>query len=156
MKMKNKKYKKIYCGIVFKLKCCKVRNDEIFKMLRISKQSFYDWIKKYPDFREAYENGKNAENEVIEALKKKASGFEYTEEELDKDGCIHKIKKYHPPETNAIKYFLKNTSDFDKEFEHKKRIDLERLDNDKFEKWLDRNESRAYEKLREMYENEKQ
>lgn len=151
---KDKKYQEKYCDIVFKLKVLKVKNHEIYKMLHISQKTFYKWLNDYEEFKEAYEKGKNAENEVIEALHKKAVGYEYKVEEIDKDGCIHIITKYMPPETNAIKYYLKNTSDFDKEFEHKKYIDKEKLENEKFEKWLDKNEHKAYTKLREIYEKE--
>lgn len=135
------KYQKKYERIMFELKLRGVDNKTIWETIEISKNTFYRWIKEKPNFRKLYIKAVNAKTDALKALIKKAIGF--------RDG-----EEYFPPDFQSIKYLLRNISDFDKELEHNIKIDLQRLDNEKFEKWLDKNELEVYEKLRKIYEKE--
>ena len=85
------------------------------KKIGISKETLYQWKRAYPDFADALSRGKElADIEVENALYKRAIGFEYEEtvQEVykDIDGVdrqhIRKYRKYMPPDTVAMKYWL--------------------------------------------------
>ena len=100
-------------------------DEQIAKNIGISKQTCYDWKKKYPDFSDSLKKGKDVVDRLVEnALLKKATGevrtlrkpikvkevlyeegkrisekehIEYAEEEI-----------YIPPDTTAQIFWLKN------------------------------------------------
>jgi len=93
-------------------------NDQIAHNLGIAKQTFYEYLKKYKDFSDAYKKGKV---EIVEQLEnatfKKALGYEYEEitQEVRTDESgniidkhIKKIKKHVPPDTTALIFLLTN------------------------------------------------
>ena len=158
------KYQKRFDELIFDLKLAGNTNSQIAKHLQIPRRTLQRWLKNHKPLQDLYNQACTAGLDAKRALIKRATGFSYTEKRY-KETTNHEgetrteseeVTKYYPPDVPAIKYLLQNISTFDKELQHKIYVDLERLDNDKFEKWLDRNESRAYEKLREIYENEKQ
>lgn len=95
---------------------------QIADKMGISKQTFYDWIKKYPEFFDAIKKGKEiADKEIVNALYKRALGYSYKEvkEEyaVNADGAdnegkpakeITVIYKSEPPNTAALIYWLNN------------------------------------------------
>lgn len=97
---------------------------QIAEKMGISKQTFYDWLKKYPEFTDAIKKGKEiADKEIVNALYKRALGYSYKEvkEEYitdnngvikDKDGESTKevtvTHKSEPPNTAALIYWLNN------------------------------------------------
>jgi len=94
-------------------------NDiQIAEALGISLASFYNYQNKYLEFLEAIKRGKApVDVDVENALLKRARGFEYEEITkdvgIDADGqpkikSIKTVKKYVPPETAAIAFWLKN------------------------------------------------
>lgn len=91
-------------------------DEQIAKNIGISKSTFYDWLKKFPDISNALKKGKApVDFEVENALLKRALGFEYEETETiieEVDGKqkkrIKKIKKVALPETSAAIFWLKN------------------------------------------------
>ena len=95
-----------------------LRDEDIAKNLGISKQTFYDYQKMYPDFLDAIKRGKAPiDFEVENALLKRARGFEYEETHIEfKPGegeklipiHIKKVKKFVAPDTAAIAFWLKN------------------------------------------------
>ena len=122
---------------------------QIAKNLRITKDTFYRYIKIYKDFSDALKRGKSpVDIEVENALLKRARGFEYeekhTEVEVNKDGTVNTtkvktVKKLIPPDTGAIAFWLKNrnpeewrdkhelTSIIKKEFENMSDEELEKM-----------------------------
>ena len=91
-------------------------DEQIAKNIGISKVTFYDWLKKYPNISNSLKRGKApVDFEVENALFKRAIGFEYEEtetiiEEIDgkQKKRVKKIKKVALPETSAIIFWLKN------------------------------------------------
>jgi hypothetical protein len=54
----NKKYQDHYPDILAKMFSNGESVAEVCVALGISRRAFYDWVKKYPDFEEAYEMGR--------------------------------------------------------------------------------------------------
>jgi len=124
---------------------------QIAANLRISKFTFYEYVKRFPNFSNALKRGKSpVDNEVENALLKRAKGFEYeekhTEVEIGADGVprpakIKTVKRYVAPDTGAIAFWLKNrrpedwrerqeiTAKIVSEFESKTDAELEQLAN---------------------------
>jgi|WetSurMetagenome_2_1015567.scaffolds.fasta_scaffold33583_3 hypothetical protein len=156
------KYEKRYDELIFDLKISGKSSKDIAKHLGISRKTLYNWINDNKPLKKLYEKACNVGIEAKQSLIKRATGFEYKEKEkefknVDGDRIVVKEKestKYYPPDVSAIKYLLQNISTFDKELEHRIRIDIERLDNDKFEKWFTVNELRINEEVKKLYEKE--
>lgn len=97
-----------------------LRDVDIAKKLGISKDTFYEYQKMYPDFSDSIKKGKAPiDFEVENALLKRAKGFEYEEVHVEyKPGkdpeaeliptVIRKIKKIIVPDTTACIIWLKN------------------------------------------------
>lgn len=88
-------------------------DEQIAKNIGIATSTFYEWKKKKLEFSNALKKGKEViDFEVENALLKKALGYTITikEEKLDKDGCVHTLKKdvHIPPDTTAQIFWLKN------------------------------------------------
>ena len=91
-------------------------NEQIAKNIGINADTFYTWLKKYPEISESIKKGKAPiDFEVENALFKRAIGYEYEEietiiEEIDgkQRKRIKKIKKVALPETSAMIFWLKN------------------------------------------------
>lgn len=91
---------------------------QIAKNLRISVPTFYEYQKKHPEFSKALARGKApVDIEVVNALLKKALGYDYEEEhttvQVDKDGKVTRkerkvVKRHYPPDAVAIKFWLVN------------------------------------------------
>lgn len=92
---------------------------QIAEKIGISKQTFYDWKKKYIDFSDSLKRGKEVvDREVENALLKRALGYRYKEvtKELvtDKDTGISEltvtkvVEKEVVPDTTAQIFWLKN------------------------------------------------
>jgi len=93
-------------------------DEQIWKGLGISRQTYYDYQKKYPEFLEAIKRGKKPANiDVENALYKRAKGYEYEEKQTEiiistngeaKTSRIKIVKKHIPPDVGAIAFWLKN------------------------------------------------
>lgn len=95
-------------------------DKEICKKLGISQESFYLYLRKYPEFSEALKEGKKpVDVEVENALLKRALGFSYEEVHAefrpqDKDDVkakpivVKKITKMVVPDTTACIFWEKN------------------------------------------------
>lgn len=82
---------------------------QIAQNIGISKQTFYDWKKRYPDFADSVKRGKEVIDRMVEnALLKAAMGFEYDEEMATPRGEVVTIRKYEKPNTTALIFWLKN------------------------------------------------
>lgn len=115
-------------------------NEQIAKNIGINQNTFYTWLKRYSEIKEALKKGrKPVDIEVENSLVKRALGF--TEEEIveemteDKDGNTIKHKKVtrkvFPPDTAAIIFYLKNRSSHRYKDRPKTEEEIEsiRLDN---------------------------
>lgn len=86
---------------------------QIAKKIGISKQTFYDWQKRYPDFSDSLKKGKEVVDRMVEnALLKRALGYSYIERTQieDDEGKIttKEIEKHVVPDTTAQIFWLKN------------------------------------------------
>ena len=88
-------------------------DHDIYTKLNISKDSFYEYKKNFSDFSDLFTA---AEIELVEIAKqsllKKLAGFEYEEiktevtKGLVDTSKFSKTKKFIPPDTRAIEFFL--------------------------------------------------
>ena len=88
-------------------------DEQIAKNIGISKQTFYDWKKKYTDFSDSLKNGKEViDRQVENVLLKRALGYEYEEVSEKYEGGLlteRKVtKKQVVPDTTAQIFWLKN------------------------------------------------
>lgn len=88
-------------------------NNQIAEKIGISKQTFYDWQKRYPDFSDSLKRGKEVIDRKVEnALLKRALGYSYDEitEITDEKGrtTTKVITKQVIPDTTAQIFWLKN------------------------------------------------
>lgn len=90
-------------------------NKEIAHEFGIHEDTLYEWLKKYPEFSESIELGKDKPNtEVKAALFKRAVGYPFTETYLvpteeGKPPRIERIvRKEMAPDIQAIRLFLMN------------------------------------------------
>lgn len=98
---------------------------QIAKNMGIGRSTFYEWKKKYKDISDTLDKGKAIVNEEVEnALLKKALGFKYKEQQAIKvkeiyydekgrkcqkeDVKIVEVEKEVPADTVAIKFWLVN------------------------------------------------
>lgn len=91
-------------------------DEQIAARIGITTSTLYDWKNKYSEFSEALKRGKEVVDiEVENALLKRALGYDYTEERVERsqDGGKKSIKtvqtvKHIPPDTTAQIFWLKN------------------------------------------------
>lgn len=88
-------------------------DDQIYPKLGISKTTFYDYQKKYPEFAQALKDGKApVDFKAEDSLLKRVNGYEYTETHVTKkNGKIIEektITKQVIPDTTAQIFWLKN------------------------------------------------
>ena len=98
-------------------------DKQIASKMGISIATFYDWIKKFPDFSDAIKKGKAPVDTIVEnALLKRALGYEYEEvtteaftEGIDENGKpieksrhVRRVTKHVPADVAAAIFWLKN------------------------------------------------
>lgn len=106
-------------------------DEQIFKNLGISRDTFYKYKEKYSDFSEAIKKGKEvADIEVENALFKRAIGYKYKEKikevkEIDgkKTVFIKEVEKEMPGDVAAQIFWLKNRKS--SKWKDKQDIDIE-------------------------------
>lgn len=135
---RKKKYDESFPQQALELAEKGLTDREIAKHLRISTSTFYEYQKKYSEFSDALKRGKQpVDNDVENALLKKAIGYDYeeqvTEVRISEDGTQHpavvrKIKKHMPGDTTAQIFWLKNR--MPKEWRDGKNIELTGKDGD--------------------------
>ena len=94
-------------------------DEQIAKNVGISKETFYQWKKKYPDFSDSLKRGKEVVDIQVEnALLKRALGYSY--KEVTKEAKLNpqtsqyelvvtkEVIKEVPPDTTAQIFWLKN------------------------------------------------
>ncbi len=122
---------------------------QIIKNLAIGKTTFEHYKNIYPELKEQLKSGRETQiTEVENSLYKNATGFYYFVTEQVKcknpDGSERveavEIKKFKPPETGAICFFLKNKdkenySDNPQMIDFKKEEFKYKKEQDKFGSW---------------------
>lgn len=106
-------------------------DEQIFKNLGISRDSFYRYKDKYSEFSDALKKGKEvADIEVENALFKRAIGYRYKEKikevkEIDgkKTVFIKEVEKEMPGDVGAQIFWLKNRKS--SKWKDKQDIDIE-------------------------------
>lgn len=88
-------------------------DEQISEKLGISRGTLYNYVKKYPDFATALEEGKEPfDMEVEAALLKRALGYEFEETKVikvgDKEVKKETTKKHIPANPDTIKFWLIN------------------------------------------------
>ena len=90
-------------------------NDQMAEAMGIDRSTLLDWRKKYPPLSAAIKTNKDIADVAVEnALYKRATGYDYTEETWYKDKdtgemiLSKKITKHVIPDTVAQIYWLKN------------------------------------------------
>lgn len=100
-----------------KLALLGLRDEDIAGFFGVAPGTIQAWKKNKPTFNQALVQGRiGADAEVAATLYKKATGFEYTEQQAVKiktsqfqeEVKIVEITKYCPPDTGAIAFYLKN------------------------------------------------
>ena len=129
---RKKKYDESFPQQALELAEKGLTDKEISKQLGISTAVFYDYKNKFPEFSDALKRGKQpVDNDVENALLKKALGYDYeeqvTEERISEDGTKHPalvrtIKKHMPGDVTAQIFWLKNR--MPKEWRDGKNIEL--------------------------------
>ena len=90
-----------------------LNDEQICHNMGISTSTLYAWIKDHPQIAEALKKAKEvADYEVENALYRRATGFTYEEEVVEKDkyGVVTTkvIQKTMPPDPTSIIFWLKN------------------------------------------------
>lgn len=115
---------------------------QIAKNMGIGRSTFYEWKKKYKDISDTLDKGKAIVNEEVEnALLKKALGFKYKEQQAIKvkeiyydekgrkcqreDVKIVEVEKEVPADTVAIKFWLVNREK-DRWSDNPNRVDIDK------------------------------
>jgi len=105
-------YTKSHPERVYKLALLGLTNIELCTAFGISEQTLINWTKRYPTFKNALDDGKQAADaEVALGLFKRARGYITTEEKAFViDGVIQtvQIKKEIIPDVKAASFWLKN------------------------------------------------
>lgn len=109
----NTKYRPAYALQVKDMRASGMTADEVASTFGVSQGTIYDWVSKYPAFRENWQLGLDiATGRVVESLYKRATGYEAPREKLafDKDGNVLRAqyREHVPADVGAIKYWLGN------------------------------------------------
>lgn len=108
---------KVYDKLVFALAMNSTSKFEIYNKLNINARTFDNWLKKYPSFRKAFEDGKLAEAVATKGLSDSTQDKEYTEVKkhyvYNDQGekvlaSITENTKIRPASVEAQKFLLKN------------------------------------------------
>lgn len=88
-------------------------NEQLASVFEVNEQTIKLWMNKYPEFRAAAREGKQAADaRVAESLYKRAVGFSHPETvvKMTKDGEVKKVQvtRHYAPDTQACQTWLYN------------------------------------------------
>ena len=87
-------------------------DEQLAEKIGINRATLYDWKKKYSNISDALKRGKEiVDIQVENALLKRAIGYDYTEQKIeksDKETKIIQTIKHSPGDTTAQIFWLKN------------------------------------------------
>lgn len=90
--------------------CAKgLSNSELAKGLGIGNRTFYEWLKKYPQFLFAIYKYRGVADIFVEnALYNNAVGYSYQEEMMAQSGKVVMVTRFQPGSVAAQKFYLVN------------------------------------------------
>ena len=119
------KFNFTHIEVAKKLKEAGFSNADIGWAFGLSKSTIQDWIKKYPQFQRAIEDGREAAvGHIVAKAFRTAAGYEYEEsnEKYDKNGNLKErsvFKKHQTPNPKIIMWLLCNLDPDNWKSEHK-------------------------------------
>ena len=97
------------CHLVRSLSARGFTESDVAEVMSISLETLEEWKAAHDELVEALRRGRQDANRAVEAsLIQLALGFEYEEEEVLRSGKKVTLKRYQPPDTNAIKSWLEH------------------------------------------------
>lgn len=97
------------CLTVEKLASEGLTDKQIAESIGLGIRTFYEWKHKHPHFSQALNKYRGLANMYVEnALMRSALGYDYTEEQVSKDGFPVEIRKHITGSVAAQKYYLNN------------------------------------------------
>ena len=88
-------------------------DKDIIAKIGVSTGTFYEWLVRFPEIREALKKGKAPVDVQVEnALLKRALGYEYDEKTIEKNDMGEEktkiVRRYMAPDVTAQIFWLKN------------------------------------------------
>lgn len=84
-------------------------DKDLQALFGVCEKTLHNWRNKHPEFKAATAMGKDdANNQVIQALFRRATGCVTFKDVLDRGGCPVRLEVEHPPETAACMSWLHN------------------------------------------------
>lgn len=84
-------------------------DEQIAQNMGIGTTTLYRWKNEFREIRESLKKGKEVVDRQVEnSLLKAALGYEYEEQTVTNKGDVVTLRKYQPPNTTAIIFWLKN------------------------------------------------
>ena len=125
------KYKEEYAEQAYNYCLLGAIDEQLASFFDVSVTTINTWKETYPDFLSSIKKGKEqADLEVTQSLKKRASGMKLKKQVVKEDGIVE-IEDEIPPDTTAMIFWLKNRQPKiwrDKqETEHSGRIEVTSL-----------------------------
>ena len=88
------------------------RNEDLATLFGVKRQTIDNWIKTYPEFKEAILKGRDeADAIVVQRLYARAKGYSHPEEKVfcnQGEIITHTTTKHYPPDPTSIIFWLKN------------------------------------------------
>lgn len=107
-----KLFKKEFIEQAERLSLLGLTNDKMADYFGVNRDTFYNWLKDYPDFSDAIKKGKEiADAKVVKSLYERALGYEHPEDKIFLDNgtpIIVPTTKHYPPDPTAAIFWLKN------------------------------------------------
>ena len=86
-------------------------DEEICKTIGISVTTLWRWCNEFEKIAKTIQHARTYQiHEIENAMYKCAMGYEYTEEQVTKDGDVVLVTRYAPPSIEAQKFILANRS----------------------------------------------
>lgn len=83
--------------------------DEVAQLFGVSRKTVTEWLKKFPEFKEAFDECSRGPNALVEnATLKRALGYEYVETKEKSNGDIEITTKHIPGDVTAQRFWLQN------------------------------------------------
>lgn len=106
------KYKEEYVEQAYRLSLLGMTDAQMADFFEVNESTINNWKNEYPEFLESIKKGKDlADVEVVEALRKRALGYQYEEikQEASQQGDrTTTTTKEVPPDPTAIIFWLRN------------------------------------------------
>ncbi len=142
------KYKEEYNEQAYKLCLLGYSNKELGAFFRVSESTIDSWLNVHEDFLGAVTRGKDiADGEVVDALYKRAKGYDYTETKEkvgDKGVEVTTTNKHIPADSGAAMNWLSNRQrkKWRKDPKVNIEIKVEEMDDNELQKNIDKLEDK--------------